>query len=270
MIFSWLRSRRRRLRASLPFPAEWDEWIRRNVAHVAGLSPEEYARLKQWIQIFHAEKYWEGCDGLKITDEMKATISAQAGYMARGLGEYYFDHLKTILVYPHIVYRADRIHEGGIVSEDPFGRIGEALKAGPVSLVWPQVLEDGRRMNPGHNVVFHEFAHVLDWSDHYLDGTPDLPNADLFERWQHAMKAEFQALTHAVRHGRSTVIDAYGATNIAEFFAVSTECFFELPHLMSARHSEWFGLLREFYKINPLDSVSPIATGPAFPFETNE
>jgi Mlc titration factor MtfA (ptsG expression regulator) len=255
MIFSWLRSRRRQKRAACPFPSEWDEWIQRNVAHVAGLSHEEYARLQRWIQIFHAEKYWEGCNGLEITDEMKATISAQVGFMVRGLGEYYFDHLKTILVHPHIVYRTDRTYEGGIVSEEPFGRIGEALKAGPVSLVWPQVLEDGRRDNPGHNVVFHEFAHVLDWADQFVDGTPDLPSADLFERWRKTIKAEYQALVEAARRGRSTVIDSYGATNLAEFFAVSTECFFERPHLMSARHSAWFGLLKEFYKINPLETV---------------
>jgi Mlc titration factor MtfA (ptsG expression regulator) len=269
MVFSWLKSRRRRRLASRPFPAEWDQWIHENVAHVALLSREDYALLKRWIQIFHAEKYWEGCDGLVITDEMKATISAQAGFMARGLGEYYFDHLKTILVYPHIVYRTDRTYAGGIVSEEPFGRIGEALKAGPVSFVWPQVLEDGLRANSGRNVVFHELAHVLDWSDHYLDGTPDLDSADLHERWQQTLKAEYHALVDAARRGRPTLIDPYGATNIAEFFAVSTECFFELPHLMSARHAVWFGLLREFYKINPLDFF-PAQTGPVSPVETHE
>jgi Mlc titration factor MtfA (ptsG expression regulator) len=269
MIFSWLKTRRRRRLASRPFPEQWDHWIRRNVVHVAALSPDDEARLKRWIQVFHSEKYWEGCDGLTMTEEMKVTIAAMVGYMARGLGEYYFDHLQTILVYPHIVYRTDRTFEGGIVSEDPFGRIGEALKAGPVSLVWPQVLEDGRRGNPGHNVVFHEFAHVLDWSDHYLDGTPDLDSADLFERWQQTLKSEYHALVEAVRRGRSTVIDPYGATNVAEFFAVSTECFFELPHLMSARHAAWFGLLREFYKINPLDTL-PSHTGPTMPIETRE
>jgi Mlc titration factor MtfA (ptsG expression regulator) len=253
-----------------PFPREWDQSIKQNVAHVAGLSQDEYRALQTWIQVFHAEKYWEGCDGLQVTDEMKAIICAQVGYMVRGMGDYYFDHLKTILIHPHIVYRKDRTFEGGIVSEEPFGRIGEALKAGPVSLVWPQVLEDARRANPGHNVVFHEFAHVLDWADHFVDGTPDLPSADLFERWQKTLKTEYQALVDAVRRGRSTLIDPYGATNFAEFFAVSTECFFERPHLMSARHSAWFGLLQEFYKINPLDALSSVRTGTDLPFETHE
>ena len=251
MIFSWFRTRRRRQLAARPFPEEWDQWIRQNVAHVSNLSAEEYANLQIWIQIFAAEKYWEGCDGLRVTEEMQATISAHAGFMVRGMEEYYYDHLQTILVYPHVVYRADSAQEAGVVSEGLTGRLGEALRSGPVSLVWPHVLEAGRRADSGRNVVFHEFAHVLDWEDQYVDGTPRLPTAELFERWEKVIKAEYEALVEAARRGRSTLLDPYGATKIAEFFAVSTECFFEHPHLMLHRHPEWFQLLAEFYKIQP-------------------
>jgi MtfA peptidase len=252
-MFSWFKNRRRKRLASRPFPSEWDQWIHQNVACARELSAEEYARLQAWIQIFSAEKFWEGCDGLEITEEIKATISAQAGYIVRGMGEYYYDHLRTILVYSHVVWRADHFAKGGVVSEEPTGRLGEALRSGPVSLVWPHVLQGGRREEPGRNVVFHEFAHVLDWEDQFLDGTPNLDSADLFQRWEHTINSEYQALVHSARRGQSTLIDAYGATNIAEFFAVSTECFFEQPRLMSHRHPEWFGLLREFYKVDPLN-----------------
>jgi Mlc titration factor MtfA (ptsG expression regulator) len=255
MIFSWYRNRRRRQLANRPFPVEGDQWIGRNVAHAAGLSPEEYASLRQWIQIFRAEKYWEGCDGLQVTEEMQATIAAHAGYMVRGKEDYYYDHLRTILIYPQIVWRASSAPQGGVVSEGPSARLGEALQSGPVSLVWPHVLSGGRREEPGRNVVFHEFAHVLDWEDQFLDGTPHLDSAELFEHWEQTINAEYQALVNAARRGHSTLIDPYGATNIAEFFAVSTECFFEQPHLMSHRHPEWFGLLKAYYKINPLDDA---------------
>ena len=87
--------------------------------------------------------------------------------------------------------------------------------------------------------------------DQFLDGTPDLSSADLFDRWQQTLKREYEALVQAARHGKSTVIDTYGATNTAEFFAVSTECFFEQPQLMAHRHPEWYALLREFYQQDP-------------------
>ncbi len=250
-MFSWLKKRRRKRLAARPFPEAWDQFIRLNVAHVAMLSDENYARLQRWIQIFAAEKYWEGCDGLPITEEMQATISAHAGFMVRGMEDYYYDHLKTILVFPDLVWRADSVPRGGVVSEAPTARLGEALHGGPVSLVWPHVLDAGRWADSGHNVVFHEFAHVLDWEDQFLDGTPRLDSSELFERWQLVLKREFEELTLAARQSRPTLIDPYGATNIAEFFAVSTECFFEQPHLMAHRHAEWFRLLQEFYKIDP-------------------
>lgn len=255
-MFGWLKNRRRRKLASRPFPEEWEDAVDQNVAHIAQLSEEEYRRLQEWIQIFVAEKYWEGCDGLEITEEMKLVIAAQAGFMVRGMEDYYFDHLRSILVYPRIVWRQEKSPRGGIVNEDPTARLGEALQSGPVTLVWPHVLDGSRRANEGRNVVFHEFAHVLDWEDQFLDGTPKLPFGEMYERWEQTMDAEFQELVQASRQGRSTLIDPYGATNIAEFFAVSTECFFEQPRPMASRHPEWFGLLREFYKVDPLESVS--------------
>jgi Mlc titration factor MtfA (ptsG expression regulator) len=182
-------------------------------------------------------------------------IAAQAGFMVRGKRDYFFDQLHSILVYPRIVWRQDKSPRGGVVNEDPTGRLGESLLRGPITLVWPHVVDGARRTNKGQNVVFHEFAHVLDWEDQYLDGTPHLNSASMYERWETTIKAEYEALVQAAKQGRSTLIDPYGATNIAEFFAVSTECFFELPQLMVNRHPEWFALLREFYQVNPLESV---------------
>lgn len=255
MIFRWWKNRRRRKWASQPYPEAWEDAVEQNVDHVAQLSEEEYVRLQKWIQVFIAEKYWEGCDGLTVTEEMQTVIAAQAGFMVRGMGDYYFEHLHSILIYPRIVWRSDRSPRGGIVNEEPTARLGEALTSGPITLVWPHVLDGARRADEGRNVVFHEFAHVLDWEDQFLDGTPHLDSADQFDRWQKTMNAEYQALVQAAREGRSTLIDPYGATNIAEFFAVSTECFFELPRQMARRHPEWFGLLREFYHVNPCDTA---------------
>ncbi len=256
MIFSWFRNRRRQKLTAKPFPAEWDESIRQNVAHASYLSAEEYARLKQWIQVFVAEKYWEGCEGLVVTDEMKAVIAALAGFLVRKFEDYYYDRLQTILVFPQIVWRTEHFPREGIVNEDPTARLGEALRSGPMSLVWPHVLAGGQLAHDGQNVVFHEFAHVLDMEDQFLDGTPNLKSADLFDRWQRTIKQEYEALVQAVRRGKTTVIDSYGATNPAEFFAVSTECFFEQPQLMAQRHPEWYALLREFYKQDPREFAS--------------
>lgn len=256
MIFSWFRNRRRKQLVSQPFPKEWEVAIRENVVHIEQLSTNEYEKLQGWMQIFIAEKYWEGYSGLKVTPEMQATIAAQAGFLVRGLSDYYFDHLRSILICPDMLWRKNLVSHGGIVNEDPTAIIGDAWQSGPVRLVWPHVLAGGRGDHDGHNVVFHEFAHVLDGQDQFLDGTPHLDSADLYQRWETTFNAEFAALTEAVRHRQPTVIDYYGATNIAEFFAVSTECFFERPNELARHHPDWFGLLQEFYNVNPLKTVT--------------
>src|SRR6516162_8906369 len=78
MIFSWLRNRRRRKLLARPFPAAWLEYLNKNVAHYRFLSPAEQAKLRDDLRIFVAEKNWEGCGGLAMTDEVRVTIAAQA------------------------------------------------------------------------------------------------------------------------------------------------------------------------------------------------
>ncbi len=258
MILAWLKKRRRKRYASRDFPTEWERAMQQNVGHIQDLTGKELEALRRWMKIFIAEKYWEGCDGLTMTEEIQATIAAQAGFMIRGHGEQFFEQLKTILVFPHTLYRQDNTpKQGGVVSEGLSARIGEAWKAGPVCFVWPEVLESGRQSHSGRNVVFHEFAHVLDWEDQFLDGTPMLTSPNLFHRWEEVITVEYQAFVHAVETGQPTVIDPYGATNIGEFFAVSTEHFFEQPQLLANHHPKWYGLLREYYNLDTTTDVVP-------------
>jgi Mlc titration factor MtfA (ptsG expression regulator) len=63
------------------------------------------------------------------------------------------------------------------------------------------------------------------------------------------MSAEYNALVqHAQEHHPHTLLDIYGATNAAEFFAVATEVFFEKPQLMRERHTRLYEVLRDFYR----------------------
>jgi Mlc titration factor MtfA (ptsG expression regulator) len=48
------------------------------------------------------------------------------------------------------------------------------------------------------------------------------------------------------------VIDGYGATNPAEFFAVSTETFFEKPKVLQKRYPDLYTELATFYALDPL------------------
>lgn len=249
MIFSWLRKRRRRQILAQPFPPEWLHYLEQNVLHYRYLSGAEQARLRDDLRILVAEKNWEGCGGLGMTDEIKVTIAAQACLLVLGMEHNYFDRVKSILVYPY-GYHAEGREAGGIL-ESPSARLGEAHYRGPVILSWAEVLEDGRRPSHGKNLVYHEFAHQLDMLDGVINGTPPLKSRAQAERWKEVMTAEYESLIRASEHGRATLLDQYGATNEAEFFAVATECFFDRPVPMQQRHPQLYQLLGEYYNQDP-------------------
>src|SRR5512146_1223002 len=100
MFFSSKRRRRQQLLAE-PFPDAWLEILNRNVRQYRLLSRAEQAKLRDRLRVFVAEKNWIGCAGLKVDDEMKVTIAAQACLLVLAIEhEYHYERIRTILVYP--------------------------------------------------------------------------------------------------------------------------------------------------------------------------
>ncbi|MEX2287703.1 MAG: M90 family metallopeptidase [Planctomycetaceae bacterium] len=253
MIFSWLKRRRRAKLQSQPFPDEWTQFLDQNVAFYRRLSDDDKAKLRGHVQIFVAEKNWEGCGGLTMTDEMKVTIAAQACLLVLSLPGEHFDAVRSILVYPNAYVAPGRtVTPGGLVIEGDSYRDGEAWVRGPVILSWAETLASARHESDGRNLVFHEFAHQLDMQhDHIADGTPALASAELYERWERVMNDEHKRLTIDCRQGRPTLLDCYAATNRAEFFAGASECFFERPYALRGRHPALYAILQEYYQQDP-------------------
>jgi Mlc titration factor MtfA (ptsG expression regulator) len=256
MIFDWLQRRRRRKILATPFPRDWQDYLHHNVAHYRYLTAREQAKLRDDLRIFIAEKNWEGCGGLVMTEEIQVTVAAHACLLVLALEHNYFDRVRSILVYPH-GYRADgeRLGRDGLVHAGGEGRLGEAWYRGPVVLSWSDVRAEGRNPRLGHNVVFHEFAHQLDMLDGVLNGTPPLGGPEQAARWKAVMTAEYQRLIDESGQGRATLLDQYGTTDEGEFFAVATECFFDLPAEMRLRHPQLYDLLRDYYRQDPAARV---------------
>ena len=127
------------------------------------LSELDKAELRGLIQVFLAEKVFEGCAGLEVTDEIKVTIAAQACLLLLHRDTDVYPKLVTILVYPTAyVSNMPQHSPQGVVTEGPQGRLGEAWTSGVVVLSWDDVKLGAADMRDGHNVVFHEFAHQLD------------------------------------------------------------------------------------------------------------
>lgn len=247
MFFSSKQRRRQQLLAE-PFPEKWLAYLRRNVRQYALLPPAQQAALRDRLRIFIAEKEWVGCGGLTVDDEMRVTIAAQACMLLLGIEhEYYYDRIRTVLVYPDAYLHPAGRRGGGWENEER-EIAGEYWHRGPVIVSWKNA-RDG--MEDRGNLVFHEFAHHLDDIDGEMDGAPPLEGKDQTQRWERVVGDEYRRLVRSSALGEATLLNQYGATSLAEFFAVATECFFERPVALEERHPELYGVLKDFYRQDP-------------------
>lgn len=262
-MFRWLTGRRRKQLAKTTFPEAWEEIIRSHVVHYSLLTADERAHLQALIQVFIAEKYWEGCGGLELTDEIRVTISAQACLLILNLPHNYYENVETIIVYPSTVVLPERrlaFFETALEPLEPEQPIiGQAFEQGPLILVWDAVLHASRDPGSGFNVVYHEFAHKLDMLDGGADGTPRLHDRKEYRDWVKICSREFLRLRRDVEKGRQTFLNEYGATDEAEFFAVATEQFFDQPLQMVKFAPDLYRVLKEYYRQDPAKRAERIS-----------
>ena len=86
--------------------------------------------------------------------------------------------------------------------------------------------------------------------------TPSLTDP---EEWRRVLQASYERLCGRIEAGAPSALDEYGATNIAEFFAVATETFFEKPVQLERDHPELYAQLKQFYGQDPARRTPPLA-----------
>jgi Mlc titration factor MtfA (ptsG expression regulator) len=233
-----------------PTSDEMDAVIAANVPLVAGLDEAELARHRELTSTLVRTKRWEPVAGLSLTDEIRVTIAANAAIPILALDVAMYRKVQSIIVRPSTAIshglRAGRAD--GTVADGPMSVIGQAAaNAGPVVLSWDAALAESRWPGRGRNVVIHEFAHKIDMSDGYLDGTPPL-RGDALERWTSMIDDEYG---HTVARPSDRVLGSYAWTNPAEFFAVATERFFCRPEVVAEAKPVLYEALSGFYRQDP-------------------
>ena len=250
MIFRWLTERRRARLLETEFPAAWTEILAENVHAYRLLDEEEQQHLRDLVQVFIAEKRWEGCNGLELDDEMRVTIAGSSCLLILGRDHDLMREVESILVYPSTVVLPDQ--QAGFFDGRPrvIGEgtevLGLAHRGGPVVLAWDSVLQGARNAADGNNVVIHEMAHKIDFLDGEADGTPPLDTAAERREWARICGEAYLA----VKSGEDHFLRDYAGTNEAEFFAVASEVFFEKPKRLHKEIPELYGLLRRFYNLD--------------------
>jgi Mlc titration factor MtfA (ptsG expression regulator) len=231
-------------------PADGAELVAQHLAIWPLLDDDERQRLLDITDELLSRKRWEAARGFHLDDTVRVVIAAQAAVLVLGLSTEHYRKVSGIVVHPSTVHTSG-VRPGpslGTVSADRLAVLGLAQDGrGPVVIAWDQALAGAHRLEHGHNVVLHEFAHKLDMLDGTIDGTPLLPR-DLRADWVRVCSDVYQDLVAGVPR---PPMRWYGATNPGEFFAVATEVFFEQPAELAAFEPELYDVLTRFYRQDP-------------------
>ena len=245
------RHHRAKIRAQ-PFPQHWEDILEGEWKLWLQFSEAERDRLREHVQILVDEKYWEGCAGLVVDDRMRILIAGMAGTLLLDRELEYFPNVQTILIYPAAyVQSQERVGSDGLVHTGS-SNLGEAWYNGPVVLSWKDAEASAHQPGRANNVVQHEFAHTLDMMTGMTNGTPPMRDRHAYAQWHEVMTRNFNDVLETYRRGGRDVIRSYGVTNVAEFFAVTTETFFDAPVALHAQRPELYEAFRGFYGVDPI------------------
>ncbi|MEM6514497.1 MAG: M90 family metallopeptidase [Pseudomonadota bacterium] len=246
-----LQRRRRARLTQQPTPDTVPEILERNVGLYAILPAALKAQLHGHINVFLNEKHFMGLGGQVIDDEVAVTIAGTACLLLLNRKVTYFPGFESVLVYPTVYEANDLTSEGHIDTESTSHRAGESWHRGPLVLAWSSAKQGAANAADGYNVILHEFAHKLDEEHNGTNGQPVLHVAGHYQEWASVLGREFEAFADRVARRKNKVMDEYGLTNPAEFFAVATESFFEKGWSMRRRLPDLYDQLRKYYAVDP-------------------
>ena len=243
----WRRDRSQHARIS---EEQW-HWIREQHPILTGLTAAEDNRLQELVCQFLRRKRFEvrGLEG----DEApyRLVVATQACVTILALGFEWLRGWRTVVLLPReFAARMEETDAGGVVREWEEELAGEAWDEGPIVLSWNDVEESG--WGDGCNVVIHEVAHKLDLLDGAMNGRPALHRDMDPATWHRELGRAYERLCHDERRGREGAVDFYATESPAEFFAVSSELFFEHPAALHAQFPEVYRQLKAFYRQDPL------------------
>jgi Mlc titration factor MtfA (ptsG expression regulator) len=265
-IKSW---RRRHILKNEPIPEDsWQRVVER-LGFLRGLGPDELLRLRECVALFLHGKQISGAHGLVVTYEMRLLIAVQACILILNLDLDYYAGWVEVIVYPgEFIRHYEYVDDDGVAHDLEEPASGESWLGGPVILSWEDTAT--AESGTGYNVVIHEFAHKLDMLNGDANGFPPL-HADMSQRaWSEAFGAAYAEFRLDVLRAEADeaaapdfyfphdpescscqYLDPYAAEDPAEFFAVVSEAFFEMPLLVKQRFPAVYEQLALFYRQDP-------------------
>lgn len=203
------------------------------------LSAGEKARFESAVQGFLNTVKITGVK-TTVTDMDKVFVAAAATIPIFAFPGWTYRNIHEVLLYPGSFGE-------GYKTEGADRNIAGMVGNGPMQNVMILSQYDLQQAFLNHsdkaNTPVHEFVHLLDQADGAIDGIPEalLPHPYAIP-WLQLMHQEIKQIAAG-----TSDINPYAATNQAEFLAVTSEYFFEQPHLMQEKHPELYEMLERMF-----------------------
>ena len=242
--------RRRVLRRHKIDNALWQS-VSARFGFVRRLGEEDQARLRDLCVLFLNEKQISAAGDTLLNEEIELGIAIQACILILNLGIDSYSDWVEVIVYPdEFMPRQEYRNEHGIVETDNQAYAGQAWLRGPVILA--AALVAAAWESDGTNVVIHEFAHKLDMLTGDANGFPPLHKGMDRHQWSRDFSDAYDDFCDRVAHQEETEIDPYASQSPAEFFAVVSEYFFELPAVLRRNYPRVYAQLVLFFRQDPM------------------
>lgn len=217
---------------------------------LAGMGQAELARVRETATLFLQDKVFYGVAGA-VPEEARLAVAAQAGLLVLGLDYALLGGWTTVVMYESgFSARHEVVDEAGVVHLEDSALSGEAWERGPLVLSREDVQACVAALD-GYNLVIHELAHKLDMLNGEANGHPPLPPGVDIQDWASAFNAAYEDMAGREAAGEALALDDYALESPAEFFAVASETFFEVPAVLRASYPDVYDCLRRYYCQDP-------------------
>ena len=225
-------------------PANIRELLSNHVSYYGRLDEKNKLRFEEKVKEFLAYVRIDGID-TTVDDLDKLLVAASAVIPVFGFKKWKYNNLRNVLLYPASFNREEFLATG--FQKDTLGMIGNGPMQRVMILSKPALRSGFSAKESSANTGIHEFVHLLDKEDGEVDGLPEaLLNRKYNSDWMDAINKNIELITQ-----EHSDINPYGASSKAEFFAVTSEYFFNLPGLFKENHPELFELLCLIFNQDP-------------------
>jgi len=231
---------------TISLPANFREILMEHVSYYSRLNEKNKLRFQEKIKQFLSYVRIDGID-TTVLELDKLLVAASAVIPIFGFEKWKYHNLRNVLLYPESFNREEFLASG--YEKNTMGMIGNGPMQRVMILSKPALRSGFMNKASTANTGIHEFVHLLDKEDGEVDGLPEaLLNRKHNSKWIELVNNNTQMILE-----ENSDINSYGASNKAEFFAVTSEYFFNQPELFKDKHQELYELMCIIFNQDPMN-----------------